>query len=341
MPALIQQNVDLKPFNTFGIPAIARYFTAIQTIEDLQNLLQDSQWQQQDKFILGGGSNILFTQNYPGLIIKNEIKGIERVAEDENSVFLKIGAGENWHDLVLYCIQHGLGGIENLSLIPGTVGAAPIQNIGAYGVELKDVFHELTAIKISDNTQEIFNNPACCFGYRDSIFKTKYKNQYIIANVTLRLQKKPSFNTDYSALKSLLQEKNISTLTLKSVSDAVIEIRRSKLPDPKDIGNAGSFFKNPVISQNQFQQIKKQFADIPHYPETKSDDIKLPAAWLIEQCGWKGKKYGDIGVHDKQALVLVNYGLGSGAAIQQLAQQIQSSVYDRFGVKLTPEVNIL
>lgn len=337
----IQQNIDLTPFNTFGLPAKAAFFTAIQNIEELQLLLTDPTWQNTPNFILGGGSNILFTQNYPGLIIKNEIKGIHKISEDDESVVLKIGAGEDWHSLVMYCIEQGWGGIENLSLIPGTVGAAPIQNIGAYGVELKDVFQSLEAVKISDGSLQVFTEAQCQFGYRDSIFKSSCKNQFVIVTVTLRLNKKPTFNTSYGALHETLQAMHVSTLSLKAVSDAVVHIRRSKLPDPKAIGNAGSFFKNPVISMQHFAKLQKDFADIPHFPETSAELVKIPAAWLIEKCGWKGKRFDDVGVHEKQALVIVNYGKGTGAAIQKLAQQIQQSVHDRFGVQLTPEVNII
>lgn len=337
----VQQNIDLAAFNTFGIHVRARHFTAVQTLEELQSLLKDPQWQNTPKFILGGGSNILFTGDYAGLVIKNEIKGITQVAEDNEHVWLKIGAGENWHQIVLHCINQGLGGIENLSLIPGTVGAAPIQNIGAYGVELKDVFHELEAVAISTGNTKIFTNDACQFGYRESIFKSTHKDQFVIANVTLCLNKKLTFNTSYEALQKTLKEMNITELTLKSVSDAVIHVRSSKLPDPKIIGNAGSFFKNPTLVENQFIELQKKFPTIPHFPAESSDMTKISAGWLIEQCGWKGKRIGDVGVYDKQALVIVNFGAGTGAAIQDLVQQIQASVYQRFGVQLTPEVNIL
>lgn len=337
----IHENIDLQSFNTFGIHATAHYFTTIRTLEDITFLLNDTHWKGFSKFILGGGSNILFTEDYEGLIIKNEIMGIECIAEDTDFVWLKVGAGENWHSFVLYCIEQGYAGVENLSLIPGTVGAAPIQNIGAYGVELKDIFHNLEAVRIEDGNVAIFNHKECQFAYRDSIFKKTHRNQYIIANITLRLSKKPMFNLTYGAIKEVLHAMDPNKLTLKAVSDAVIQIRRSKLPDPKFIGNAGSFFKNPIISHNEFLQLQRNYSNIPFFSEDSLDLVKVPAGWLIEQCGWKGKRVGDIGVYDKQALVIVNYGRGTGAAIQELAQKIQESVYERFGLRLIPEVNII
>jgi UDP-N-acetylmuramate dehydrogenase len=340
MALTIQENKDLHPFNTFGIHVLSRYFAALQAPEALQQLLQNPKLTQLPKLILGGGSNILFTDNFPGLVIKNEIKGIQVINEDEKNIFIKIGAGENWHEFVMHCIANDWSGIENLSLIPGTVGAAPIQNIGAYGVELNEVFHELEAFNMHDGSIKIFNKNECAFGYRDSVFKHQYKNQYFITYVTLRLNKIFTPNTEYSVLRELLEQRHIKEFTLKDISDAVIEIRRSKLPDPKVIGNAGSFFKNPLISISHFEKLKTQFEKIPFYSES-SELVKIPAAWLIEQCGWKGKRIGDIGVHDKQALVLVNYGTGSGTTLRELATQIQSSVLERFGIELTPEVNIL
>jgi UDP-N-acetylmuramate dehydrogenase len=337
----IQRDIDLTSFNTFGIHAKANYFVVVRTIDEARFLLLESKFQPFSKFILGGGSNILFTKNFAGLLIKNEIKGIQLLSEDKDSVLLKVGAGEEWHAFVMYCIEHGWGGIENLSLIPGTVGAAPIQNIGAYGVEFKDVFQELEAIQISDGAIKIFSNEECRFGYRESIFKSICKDQYLIANVTLRLNKKPTFHTNYGAIQETLREMNVNKLSLKSISDAVIHIRQSKLPDPKVIGNAGSFFKNPIILMKEFEKLKNVYADIPHFPEVSPDFVKVPAGWLIEKCGWKGKRIGDVGVHEKQALVIVNYGKGTGAEVLALAHKIQKSVEDQFGIKLTAEVNIV
>lgn len=336
----IQQDIDLRTFNTFGIPVKTEFFASIQSLIEIQTLLQNPEWNQTPKFILGGGSNILFTKDFSGLIIKNEIMGIEILKEDDELTWLKIGAGENWHDLVMFCIDNGLSGIENLSLIPGKVGAAPIQNIGAYGVELKEVFHQLEAINLKTGGVHSFNKNQCEFGYRESIFKTRLKNQYMITNIILRLNKKPQFNLSYGALQNALNK--ATCLTLKSISEAVIQIRRSKLPDPKIIGNAGSFFKNPIISSDQFTFLQNNFVDnIPHFATDSTDFVKISAGWLIEQCGWKGKRFGEVGVYDKQALVLVNYGLGTGTAVLELAQQIQESVFKRFGIQLTPEVNII
>jgi len=291
------------------------------------------------RIVLGGGSNILFTQDFPGVVIKISIPGIHKVDEDENHVWLRIGAGENWHQLVLYCLQNGYGGIENLSLIPGTVGAAPLQNIGAYGVELRDVFDQLSAVRINDQATEIFSHQQCQFGYRDSIFKTQLKNQYIITTVSLRLNKKPVLHTDYGGLKQTLQNMQIEQLSIKAVSDAVIKIRTEKLPDPKKIGNAGSFFKNPIIDSQQLAFLLKKFPEMPHFT-TETEHYKIPAAWLIEQCGWKGYRIGNAGVHVQHALVLVNYGNERGGVIKKLAEDIQKSVKEKFAVELTPEVNM-
>lgn len=338
---IIQQNIDLQAYNTFGISAKAHYFAAVKNINDLNSVLQASEWKRVPKFILGGGSNILFTNDFAGLVIKNEMLGIECIREDDHHIWLKVGAGVNWHSLVMYCVDHGYAGIENLSLIPGTVGAAPMQNIGAYGVELKDIFHELEAVRIEDGKLIIFNHDQCEFGYRDSIFKTQYKNQFVIVNVTLRLHKQSQFNVTYGAIQETLKKMNVKELTVKTVSDAVIHIRRSKLPDPKEIGNAGSFFKNAIIPLEQFKQLQQIFPDIPHFNTHSPDLVKVASGWLIEQCGWKGKRHGSVGVYDKQALVIVNYGAATGAAVQELVKQIQDSVFARFGIQLIPEVNIL
>lgn len=337
----IQKNACLKPFNTFGIDAKARYFAAVHTPEELHSILSDKTFAHMPKLVLGDGSNILFTRNYDGLVIKNAIKNIQPVLEDENHVWLKIGGGENWHDFVMYCIQQGYGGIENLSLIPGTVGAAPIQNIGAYGVELCDVFSTLEAMNLQDGSLQTFTHQECQFGYRDSVFKSLYKNQFAILSVVLKLDKKPKFRIEYGNIQETLDAMQIKDLSIKAISDAIIHIRRSKLPDPKELGNAGSFFKNPLISASDFTELKKLFPSIPSFPVENSHSIKIPAAWLIEQCGFKGKRFGDAGVHEKQALILVNYNASNGTAILELAQQIQKSVQEKFSVKLTPEVNLI
>ncbi len=339
-PLFIQQQVSLTDFNTFGIGARARYFAIIKTKDELHSILSQDEFQKTPKLILGDGSNVLFTQHYDGLVIKNSIKGIDLIAEDDDHAWLKIGAGENWHDFVIHCIQQGYGGIENLSLIPGTVGAAPIQNIGAYGVEFGDVFSTLEAMNLKDGTIRTFTRDECQFGYRDSVFKNAYKDQYAILSVVLRLDKKPQFHLEYGNIQDTLQSMQIQDLSIKAISDAVIHIRKSKLPDPKQLGNAGSFFKNPLISPSHFSELKKFFPNIPSFPSENSDAIKIPAAWLIEQCGWKGKRLGDAGVYEKQALILVSYNANNGAAILELAQKIQESVNEKFRVQLTPEVRV-
>ncbi len=333
-----QENINLKLQNTFGIDVNARFYAIANNTDELIQLFSQPH---SSTFILGGGSNILFTQDYPGLIIKNNLRGIDIIKEDQEHVWIKVAAGENWHQFVLYCVEHGYAGIENLSLIPGTVGAAPIQNIGAYGVELNDCFVELDALNIQNQTIKTFSNSECQFGYRDSVFKTTLKNQFVILSITLKLNKNPVFYVTYGDIKNTLAEMQINELSIKVISDAVIHIRRSKLPDPNEIGNAGSFFKNPIISYDEFIQLQKQYPNIPHYATDDPTLIKIAAGWLIEQAGWKGKRIGDIGVHAKQALVLVNYGDGKGHEILELAQAIQSSVKEKFGVTLIPEVNII
>ncbi len=335
----ITQNVSLLPYNTFGMDVHAENFIAIKEAATLSQLMSDPQWQHMSKFILGGGSNILFTKDVPGLVIHINNRGIEQVAEDAQHIWLKIAAGENWHQFVLHCVTQEYAGIENLSLIPGTVGAAPMQNIGAYGVEIKDVFIELEAISLTDGSLRTFSHKECEFAYRHSIFKQQYKNQYAIMNVTLRLNKHPHFHIDYGAIQTTLELMGIDKPNIQAISDAVIKIRQEKLPDPKVIGNAGSFFKNPEIHPDKFNTIQNTHPDIPFY-KTQNNLVKIPAAWLIEQCGFKGKRVGDIGVHDRQALVLVNHGSGEGAQIKALSEQIQKTVADKFGLMLEREVNI-
>lgn len=336
----IQKDVSLQAYNTFGMSVHAHHFASIHNEAQLKQILSDSHWQQQSKLILGGGSNLLFTQDVAGLVIKMNIKGIEKIKEDDDHVWLQVGAGEDWHQLVRYCVEHGYGGIENLSLIPGTVGAAPIQNIGAYGVELRQTFEHLNAIQISDGKAVTFNHRDCEFGYRDSVFKHRFKNQFIITSVTLRLDKKPEFILSYGAVQKTLENMAIEHIDLRAISNAIIQIRQRKLPDPKIIGNAGSFFKNPEIPPQQFSDLQQYHPSMPSYP-TDNSHIKVPAGWLIEQCGWKGKRVGNVGVHDKQSLVLVNHGQGTGKEIQQLAAQIQDSVQSKFQILLQPEVNIV
>ena len=337
---MIQENIPLKAFNTFGLAAKARFFCEISSIDHLKTVLSDSRWHNIPKLMLGGGSNILLTQDFLGLVLKIQIQGINKIAEDNNHVWVTAGAGESWHDFVLYCLANNYAGVENLSLIPGTVGAAPMQNIGAYGVELTQVFDRLTAVRISDGQTQIFHHADCHFGYRESIFKNHLKNQYIIADVTLRLNKAPQFHIEYGELRHALADQQASKLTIKAVSEAVIKIRTQKLPDPKIIGNAGSFFKNPLVTVEKFKSLQLSHPHIPHYP-VDPDHYKIPAAWLIEQCQWKGYREENIGVHQHHALVLVNYGNGSGLAIQELAKAIQISVLEKFAIEILPEVNIV
>ncbi len=335
---MIEQNVSLKPYNTFGLDARAKLMARVNSIPVLQEVLADATLKSEERFILGGGSNILLTRNVDGLVIKNEIAGIELVDEQPTHYLVKSGAGVVWHELVMHCIQNGFAGIENLSLIPGNVGAAPMQNIGAYGVELKDVFHSLEAVEMATGNVETFSASDCQFGYRESVFKRKLKGQFIISSVTLKLNKQPNLNTSYGAIEQELERLDISAPSIKDVSRAVINIRQSKLPDPKELGNSGSFFKNPVVPTSKYEELKSAHPNIPGYPA--GENTKLAAGWLIEQCGWKGKVVGNTGSHAKQALVLVNYGNATGVEIFELSEQIMQSVYDTFGVQLEREVNV-
>ena len=336
----VQTNVSLKPYNTFGIDATAKYFVEVASIEQLQAILQNPEYQGIERLILGGGSNLLLTKDFDGIVIKISIKGIEKFNEDDESIWLKVGAGEVWHDLVMYCVNHGYAGVENLSLIPGTVGAAPMQNIGAYGIEIKEVFESLEAIEIKTGKSRIFTKDECHFGYRESIFKHAAKGEYIIVNVNFKLSKTPVYHVEYGAIKDTLAEMGITQLSIKAISEAVISIRQSKLPNPAEIGNAGSFFKNPEIPKAQFDLLKEQFPAIPSYP-VNEQTVKVPAGWLIEQAGWKGQRFGNIGVHAKQALVLVNFGGGKGNEIKELSQKIQDSIKEKFGIQLHAEVNFV
>lgn len=335
----VHQNYSLKKYNTFGIDAIAKYFATFSSADTLEELL-DRNKNVPSKMILGGGSNVLFTKDYDGLVLKNEVSGIQIISEDDEFVFIKAGGGEVWHHFVLYCIARNFCGVENLSLIPGNVGASPMQNIGAYGVEIKDIFYELEAYHLEEKIIQKFSAIECEFGYRESVFKKKYKGQFAILNATYRLRKKPEFNISYGAIGDELKKMNIKNLSVKAISDAVISIRTSKLPDPKRIGNAGSFFKNPVIENLQLSELER-FADrkIPGY-KADENHFKIPAGWLIEQCGWKGYRKGDAGCYDKQALVLVNYGNATGKEIYNLSEEIKISVKEKFGIDLEREVNI-
>ena len=334
----LSENFSLKPYNTFRIDAYAKYFAGFFSIEMLQEVLEENKGVK--KMILGGGSNILFTENFDGLVLKNGISGIDVVDKNEEFIFVRVGAGVNWHQFVMYCIDHNYAGIENLSLIPGNAGASPMQNIGAYGVEIKDVFHELEALHLKERTVQKFSNADCEFGYRESVFKKKYKGDFAILNVIFRLNKKPSFNISYGAIEEELKRMQVKDLSIKAVSDAVIHIRQSKLPDPAVIGNAGSFFKNPEISFEHLNELKLTYDDIPSY-EINEQLVKVPAGWLIERCGWKGYRRGDAGCYDKQALVLVNYAKATGREIYDLSEEIKVSVMEKFKIEIKREVNIL
>ena len=333
-----QENISLKPYNTFGIDVMARHFASFTSIKELQELLNSKFKTLNSRLILGGGSNLLFTKNYNGVVLKNDIKGLELVKEDQHYFYIKAGAGENWHEFVLFCLRHNYAGVENLSLIPGNVGASPMQNIGAYGVEIKDVFHQLEAFHLNEKKPETFSLNDCEFGYRDSVFKKKYKDQFAISSVIFRLHKQPKFNTSYGAINQELENMGVKELSIHAISQAVINIRSSKLPDWKVIGNAGSFFKNPVIEEKKFQQLKENFPGIVAFAAGEGFK-KIAAGWLIEQCGWKGYREGDAGCYPKQALVLVNYGDAKGEEIYQLSEKIIQSVNKKFGVLLEREVN--
>ena len=334
----IRENVSLKNFNTFGIDVRARYFVEIAHEDDLNELFLDPKWLQTPRLVLGGGSNVLFTKDFEGLVIRMNIRGIEHRINHEE-VYVEAGAGENWNELVNYCVSHNFAGMENLSLIPGSVGASPVQNIGAYGVELKDVFDSCRAFEISTQQIKTFVKEACSFGYRESVFKSELKNQFIITSVKFKLSLQPKVNTTYGAIKDELQNRGIDQPTIEDASKVVSQIRVSKLPDPSTIGNAGSFFKNPVIDLAQFIRLKEAFPNLISFP-VGENQVKLAAGWLIEQCGWKGKVVGQTGTYKNQALVLVNHGGASGAEIYALSSQIIDSVYNKFGVVLQREVNV-
>jgi UDP-N-acetylmuramate dehydrogenase len=331
------ENVSLASMNSFGIEARARYYAKISSVDELSNLQLE---QNMPVLVLGGGSNILFTRNFDGYVLHNDIRGKQVVREDEDHIYVKTGGGEVWHSFVEYCISNGFAGVENLALIPGRNGASPIQNIGAYGVEIKDVFSELEAFHISEKKIYTFNAADCAFGYRDSVFKNKYKGQFMISSVTYRLNKKPDFKTSYGAITQELEKMGVQDLSIRAIGDAVIRIRSSKLPDPAVIGNAGSFFKNPEVGADVFEALRSAFPDIVGYT-LPGGSVKLAAGWLIEKAGWKGYRKGNAGVHDKQALVLVNHGGANGKEIYDLSEEILISVREKFGVSLEREVNIL
>ena len=334
----IQSNHSLKELNTFGIDVQAKNYVEAKSLNDLIQLCKANTAEQ--LFFLGGGSNMLLTQDIQKTVVKVDLKGIEIIQEDEDFVWVEAQAGENWHEFVLWAVQNNYGGIENLSLIPGNVGTTPIQNIGAYGVELKDVMSGCSTLEIKSQEQQQFTTAQCEFGYRESVFKNKLKNQHVITAVTFKLTKKDhQLKTSYGAIQEELNQAGITEPTIQDISTAVINIRNSKLPNPKEIGNSGSFFKNPVVSKEQFQSIQSSHPTIPHY-QIDEQYFKIPAGWLIEKAGFKGSRYGDAGVHEKQALVLVNYGKATGSEILRLAQTIQKNVFKLFQINIEAEVNI-
>lgn len=335
----MKTNISLLPYHTFGAKVTADYFTTFSTVDELTSIVNQKK-ERLPFLILGGGSNVLFTKNYHGLIIKNEIKGFEVIHENEKEVTLKIGAGENWHETVLKTTEKGWQGIENLALIPGTMGASPIQNIGAYGVEVKDVIESVTFYHLEEKCIKTYQNAECHFGYRNSIFKKELKGKIVVTSVTIKLNKKFDFNTSYGVIEEEIKRQNITRLTPAMLAQIIIKIRESKLPNPSEIGNCGSFFKNPVLLKEDAQKVIDNYPNAPHYI-VNDNKIKIPAGWLIQTAGWKGKSLGNVGTYPKQALVLVNNGGATGEEAWNLALQIQKDVKDQFGITIEPEVNIV
>ncbi|MBC8883051.1 UDP-N-acetylmuramate dehydrogenase [Flavobacterium piscinae] len=335
----IHTNFSLKNYNTFGIEAKAKEFVSVHSSDELIEILQQKPTSK--KFILGGGSNMLLTQDIDALVIHLDLKGKKIIDENDDFVWVESQAGENWHEFVLWTIDQNFGGLENLSLIPGNVGTTPIQNIGAYGVEIKDTFVLCEAIHIETQELLVFTNEKCKFGYRESIFKNEIKDEFVITSVVFKLTKRNHIlNTSYGAIEAELEKQHIKNPSLKDVSNAVIAIRQSKLPNPKELGNSGSFFKNPVILKSDFEKIQQKFPDIPHYVVSETE-VKVPAGWLIEQAGFKGKRFGDAGIHKHQALVLVNYGHATGQEILEVSKTIQKTILDTYGIAIEAEVNII
>lgn len=337
----IQENISLKSLHTFHMDVKARAYASFQTEEELKELLSHVASKKSLSYmVLGGGSNVVFRNDFDGLIMKNDIRSIEKVGEDDQYYFIRTGAGENWHGFVMYCLDHDYFGIENLALIPGLTGASPMQNIGAYGVEIKDVFHSLEAYHIHEGTKVIFSHSDCRFGYRESIFKNELRGQFIITSVTYRLGKKAALSLEYGAIRQQLEKMNVADPDARAVANAVIAIRKSKLPDPDVLGNAGSFFKNPEVSAEVFERLAEKYPRIVGYA-LSGGRVKLAAGWLIEACGWKGFRSGDAGCHDSQALVLVNHGNATGGDVMDLAGKIKESVLETFGIILEEEVNVI
>jgi UDP-N-acetylmuramate dehydrogenase len=335
----IRTDFSLKNYNTFGIEAKATQFVAVHNLEELRTVLAENK--SQKKFILGGGSNMLITKDIDALVIHIDFKGKKIIQENDDVVWVECQAGENWHEFVLWTIDNNFGGLENMSLIPGNVGTTPVQNIGAYGTEIKDTLTFCHAMTIENQDMETFTKNACHFGYRESVFKNEAKDQYIITSVVFELTKRNHrINTSYGDITAELDKKNITNPTLKDVSDAVIAIRKSKLPDPKELGNSGSFFKNPILLKTDFEKIHQQFPEMKYY-EVSDTEVKVPAGWLIEQAGFKGKRFGDAGIHKNQALVLVNYGKATGQEILTVSETIQETIFNTFGIHIEAEVNVI
>lgn len=335
----VHEHFPLKHLNTFGIDVNTRYFTEVYDTSEILSFLCDPVTSRQPLLLLGGGSNLLFTEDFPGTVLKISTKGIRMLKQENDFVFVRVEAGEKWDDFVRFCVECGWGGVENLSSIPGNVGAAPVQNIGAYDVELKDLLISVDAIDLQTTERQSFTRDQCEFGYRESIFNRKFSGRYLILDVVFRLNRRQDLNLDYGNIREELGGMDIANPTIQSVRDAVIRIRRRKLPDPLVLGNAGSFFRNPVVDRNEFIRLAELFPGIPSFPF--DGRYKIPAAWMIDQCGWKGKHQGRAGVHDRQPLVLVNLGNATGTEILELADAVRQSVYDRFGIMLIPEVNVI
>lgn len=335
----IHNNFSLKNYNTFGIEAKAKQFVAVHSVAELKTVLEQNK--SEEKFILGGGSNMLLTKDIEALVIHVDLKGKKIIAENENFVWVESKAGENWHEFVLWTIEQNFGGLENMSLIPGNVGTTPIQNIGAYGTEIKDTFISCDALSIANQEIKKFTKHACRFGYRESIFKNEAKDQYVITSVVFKLTKRNhKINTSYGDITTELAKRDIENPTLKDVSNAVIAIRQSKLPDPKELGNSGSFFKNPILLKSDFEKIHQQFPEMKYY-DISDTEVKVPAGWLIEQAGFKGKRFGNAGIHKNQALVLVNYGNATGQEILNISKNIQETILSMFGIQIEAEVNVI
>ncbi|MFV5699458.1 UDP-N-acetylmuramate dehydrogenase [Flavobacterium sp. ZT3R17] len=335
----ILHNFSLKKHNTFGIEAKAKQFVAVHSSEELKTILQENK--SQKKFILGGGSNMLLTKDIDALVIHIDLKGKKIIEENDDFVWVESQAGESWHEFVLWTINQNFGGLENMSLIPGNVGTTPVQNIGAYGTEIKDTFVSCESMTIENQEIKTFTKEECQFGYRESVFKNESKDKYVITSVVFKLTKRNhKINTSYGDITSELEKNNITNPTLKDVSNAVIAIRQSKLPDPKQLGNSGSFFKNPILLKSDFEKIHQQFPEMKYY-DVSETEVKVPAGWLIEQAGFKGKRFGDAGIHKNQALVLVNYGNATGQEILNISKDIQATIFKTFGIHIEAEVNVI